>query len=104
SQKEFVADASHQLRTPLAAVQLQLENIERGVAAGRRPNFKPALAEGTRLARLVDGRLTLARADAARSDPAPVDLAAVVRTRVDAWSAEAAAAGGLLHARLADAL
>jgi signal transduction histidine kinase len=104
SQKEFVADASHQLRTPLAALQLQLENLERDVAAGRRPDFQPALAEVTRLARLVDGLLTLARADAARPDPAPVDLAAVVRTRVDAWSAEAAARSVLLDIRLRERL
>jgi signal transduction histidine kinase len=104
SQKEFVADASHQLRTPLAALQLQLENLERGVATGRRPNFQPALAEVTRLARLVDGLLTLARADAAMSHPTPIDLAAVVRTRVDAWSAEAAARGVLLDDRLGERL
>jgi signal transduction histidine kinase len=104
SQKEFVADASHQLRTPLAALQLQLENLERGVAAGRRPNFQPALTEVTRLARLVDGLLTLARADAARSHPTPVDLAAVVRTRVDAWSVEAAARAVLLDDRLPERL
>ena len=74
SQKEFVADASHQLRTPLAALQLRLENLERDVAENGKPSLDAALAEVTRLARLVDGLLTLARADAARPDPAPVDL------------------------------
>ena len=67
------------------------------------PSLDAALAEVTRLARLVDGLLTLARADAARPDPAPVDLAAVVATRVDAWSAEAAARGVVLNVRLRDA-
>jgi signal transduction histidine kinase len=96
SQKEFVADASHQLRTPLAALRLRLENAERDLAARGNPDVQAALAEVTRLARLVDGLLTLARADAARPDPVPVDLAPVVRTRVDAWSAETAARGVLL--------
>ncbi len=100
SQKEFVADASHQLRTPLAALQLRLENLERDVAENGKPGLDAALTEVTRLARLVDGLLTLARADAARPDPAPVDLAAVVATRVDAWSAEAAARGVVLNVRL----
>jgi signal transduction histidine kinase len=104
SQKEFVADASHQLRTPLAALQLRLENVERDLAAGGNQDIQAALAEVTRLARLVDGLLTLARADAARSDPAPVDLAAVVRTRVDAWSAEAGARGVPLDVRLPERL
>ena len=99
SQKEFVADASHQLRTPLAGLQLRLENVERDLAAGGNPDLQAALAEVTRLARLVDELLTLARADAARADPAPADLAVVVRTRVDAWSAEAAARGVLLVVR-----
>ena len=100
SQKEFVADASHQLRTPLAALQLRLENLERDVAESGKPDLEAALSEVTRLARLVHGLLTLARADAARSEPAPIDLAALVRTRVDAWSAEAAARGLVLDARV----
>jgi signal transduction histidine kinase len=104
SQKEFVADASHQLRTPLAALRLRLENVERDPDARGNPDVQAALAEVTRLAHLVDELLTLARADAARPDPAPVDLAAVVSTRVDAWSAETAARGVLLDVRVPERL
>ena len=100
SQKEFVADASHQLRTPLAALQLRLENLERDVAEGGKPDLEAALAEVTRLARLVDGLLTLARADAARSDPAPVDLGGGRQDAGRRMVAEAAARGVLPDVRL----
>ena len=69
SQQEFVADASHQLRTPLAALRLRLENLERDVDEDGKPSLEAALAEVSRLARLVDGLLALARADASRPSP-----------------------------------
>jgi signal transduction histidine kinase len=90
SQQEFVADASHQLRTPLTALRLRLENLERDVAAGAQRDLEAALAEVERLARLVDGLLVLARADATKPAPEPVDLAAVASGRVEHWSLQAA--------------
>ncbi len=67
SQQEFVADASHELRTPLTALRLRLENLEGDAAA-------PALVEVERLGRLVEGLLSLARADAAGAAGEPVDV------------------------------
>ncbi len=78
AQEEFVADASHQLRTPLTALRLRLEN---GDVHG-------ALDETERLARLVDGLLALARAEAA--PPEELELAAVVAERLEAWEPLAA--------------
>jgi signal transduction histidine kinase len=89
SQQEFVADASHQLRTPLTALRLRLENLERDLAKDARPDLEAALAEVERLARLVDGLLVLARADAAQPATEPVDLATVVDARLDSWSLQA---------------
>ena len=89
SQQEFVADASHQLRTPLAALRLRLENLERDVDEGGKRDLEAALAEVERLARLVDGLLALARADAAKPEPAAVDLEALVATRLEHWQPEA---------------
>ena len=91
SQQAFVADASHQLRTPLTALRLRLENLERDVEPAGRRDLEAALAEVERLARLVDGLLALARADTAVPSAEPVDLAAVVAGRVGHWAPQAEA-------------
>ena len=104
SQDEFIADASHQLRTPLAALQLRLENLERDVTEAGKADLEAALAEVARLARLVDGLLRLARADAAKPTPAPVDIRTLVGARVEAWSAEADARRVLLDGSVPERL
>jgi signal transduction histidine kinase len=85
SQEEFVADAAHQLRTPLAALQLGLENLEPDVSEGGVQRLETMRAEVARLARLVDGLLALARADASTTPPETVDLAPIISQRLDAW-------------------
>ena len=87
SQEQFVADASHQLRTPLTALRLRLENLARDGDGRREGEFEAALEELERLSALVDGLLTLARADRAASTPAELDVASGLGERVDAWSA-----------------
>ena len=86
SQDEFVADASHQLRTPLTALRLRLENLARedGTVSDE---LEPAIVEVERLSSLVDGLLTLARADRATSEPVALDVGAAIAERVEAWSA-----------------
>ncbi len=79
SQQAFVADASHELRTPLTALRLRLENIGTE-QAGR------ALAETDRLARLVEGLLSLARADAGTAASERVDVDAVLSDRLALWN------------------
>lgn len=86
AQRAFVADASHQLRTPLAALRLRLEVLEGEVPDGAREDVAGALKEVHRLSRLVNGLLELARAEHRGSAPAAVDVAAVVRERRDAWT------------------
>ena len=104
SQDQFVADASHQLRTPLAALRLRLENLERDVAPAGRAELEGALAEVERLSSLVDALLVLARADRAAAAPEPLDLAPIVADRVAAWTALADDAGVALEARLEGSL
>jgi signal transduction histidine kinase len=87
SQDAFVADASHQLRTPLAALRLRLENLEPDVTDPGKEDLRGALREVERLSALVDGLLTLARADRAQSAPESIALGPLVQERVGAWSA-----------------
>lgn len=84
SQEEFVADASHQLRTPLTALRLRLEILAGDATDSGRADLERALEEVERLSRLVDGLLALARAEV--SPPERVDLAALVNERAEAWS------------------
>jgi signal transduction histidine kinase len=102
SQEEFVADASHQLRTPLTALRLRLENLARDVAPSGSTDLEGAVAEVERLASLVEALLALARADTRREPAGPVDVDEVVRQRVRAWSALADERGVRLEAVLAD--
>jgi len=81
SQRRFVADASHQLRTPLTALRLRLETLGPESAATR----EAALDEVARLTRLVDGLLSLARAEGARPVREPVFVADVLAERHEAW-------------------
>jgi signal transduction histidine kinase len=87
SQQEFVADASHQLRTPLTALRLRLENLARDVAPAGRTELDGAVAEVGRLGALVEALLALARADTSREPAGRVEVDAVVRESVSAWSA-----------------
>ena len=85
AQRAFVADASHQLRTPLAALRLRLEILEGEVKGRAKEDIEGALAEVHRLSRLVNGLLELARAEHRAAAPGPVDIARVVDDRVVAW-------------------
>jgi len=90
SQEAFVADASHQLRTPLAALRLRLENLQATVDADAAEGLDAAVGEVDRLNRMVDGLLLLARADVSRESRRVIDVGAVARERVELWSALAA--------------
>jgi signal transduction histidine kinase len=90
SQRRFVADASHQLRTPLTALRLRLENLNTADADSVAATRDAALLETARLSRLVDGLLALARAERTRPEREPVDVAEVVEQRFEAWTPLAA--------------
>ncbi len=62
AQSRFVADASHQLRSPLTALRLRLENLEADSVGPSAEGIAAAGREVQRLSRIVDGLLTLSRA------------------------------------------
>ncbi|HEY7106470.1 MAG TPA: HAMP domain-containing sensor histidine kinase [Acidimicrobiia bacterium] len=90
AQRAFVADASHQLRTPLAALRLRLENLEADVSGHAADDLEGALAEVERLSRLVDGLLALTRAEQGVSTPVSISVDDLLHGRIDAWDAFAA--------------
>jgi signal transduction histidine kinase len=93
AQRSFVADASHQLRSPLTAMRLRLENLADTSAPEDRAGVEAAITEIHRLSRLVDGLLAIARAEAGTNHPVPVDLVAVAEERAAAWEALAVESG-----------
>ncbi len=99
TQEKFIADASHQLRSPLTALRLRIENLQHDADAATRDDLDGALAEVERLSRLVDGLLALARAERRAHERAPQDVGDLVRERADAWRAAAAERDVALVAR-----
>ncbi|MFD3720800.1 sensor histidine kinase [Streptomyces sp. NPDC058674] len=83
-QRQFIADASHELRSPITVLRTQLEVA----LAVRDPDLWPELIGGAledieRLQQLAADLLLLARIDAAQPVPAvPLDLGALVRDTV----------------------
>jgi signal transduction histidine kinase len=86
SQSQFVANASHQLRTPLTALRLRLENLEAGARDDDRPAIRAISAEVTRMSQVIDGLLLLASDSARRDTVQPTDMAAIARDRVSGWN------------------
>lgn len=85
--RTMLADVSHQLRTPLAALRLRLELLADDPDPAE---FEAALGEVARLSRLVDGLLVMSRAEDTTPVPEPVDTGALIRDRADAWGPVAA--------------
>jgi signal transduction histidine kinase len=91
TQRAFVADASHQLRTPLTALRLRLENLEARAAEDEAEDIADIVFEAERLSRMVDQLLELSRAGSA--DTIEVDVADVAEQRLRLWEGVAAERG-----------
>jgi two-component system OmpR family sensor kinase len=95
AQRHFVADAAHELRSPVTALQLQLQVLERSGDPSQRQLVMHELAAGmARTRRLIEQLLYLSRAAADESTGetfarGPLRLGDVARGVVACWSAEA---------------
>jgi two-component system sensor histidine kinase TctE len=90
AQKHFLADAAHQLKTPLAGLRMQAELVQREIDAGQQDpkSLKRSLQHiahsSERAAHMVNQLLAMARAEAKTLSRPPegVDLAALARETV----------------------
>ncbi|WP_406354585.1 HAMP domain-containing histidine kinase [Streptomyces sp. NBC_01635] len=90
AQRAFASEASHQLKTPLTALRLRLENFEPYLDPRAHDSLDEAVGEVERLGRMVQGLLALARLENSASTPEATDLDAVVADRAVTWAAFAA--------------
>ncbi|WP_432073521.1 sensor histidine kinase [Streptomyces wuyuanensis] len=97
-QRAFVADASHQLRNPLAALLLRIELLALELPEGNE-EIASVRTEGKRLARVLDDLLDLALAEHASADIRLTDIGELASERVAAWRPLAEEKGVRLHGR-----
>ncbi len=83
-QRAFVADASHQLRNPLAALLLRIELLALELPDGNE-EIASVRTEGKRLAQVLDDLLDLALAEHASADLQLTDIGELAAERVAAW-------------------
>jgi signal transduction histidine kinase len=96
AQSRFVADAAHELRSPVAALALQIQLAERAQTDAARAAALAELKRGiARAGRLVQQLLDLARLEpgVAGEPPGPVDLAGVVREVIGSFAVRADSQG-----------
>ncbi len=91
-QQDFVADASHQLRTPLTGLRLRLEGLGERFRGNREVDAEvgAAMREIDRLSSIVDELLILSRAGEHELPGEELDLAAASHRAGERWRATAA--------------
>jgi signal transduction histidine kinase len=91
--RAMLADVSHQLRTPLAALRLRLDLLAADAGPTADAELAGAQEEIARLSRLVDGLLAAARAESVAEQRVVIDLLPTVAERVAAWQPVADGSG-----------
>ncbi|MBV9167415.1 MAG: HAMP domain-containing protein [Solirubrobacterales bacterium] len=104
AQRGFVADASHQLRTPLTGLRLRLEEAKVLTdSPASEGEIDAAVGEVDRLTRTVDELLVLSRAGERQLTGSRLDLRELAASAVERWRAPAAARGISLQHRRTEA-
>ncbi len=91
--RALVADASHQLRNPLTALQLRIDALAARLLPEGREDHRLAVEEVERLTRVLDDTLALSRAQEDPGATVAVDVRECARDRLRMWSDAAAAVG-----------
>ena len=107
AQRDFVANVSHELKTPLTSIQGFAQAILDGTAQEPEDQHRAARViydESDRLRRLAEDLLDLARIDAGQVvfERHPVDIGALLRNVVEGLSVRAGEAGVLIKSHLPD--
>lgn len=103
-QKSFAGDASHQLRTPLTALRLRLEQATTSIDGSpemAKEHIEEALNETERLSHLVEQLLQLARAEGAILERSLCDVSQFMEERADEWDALAKERGLVIQRSIA---
>ena len=84
-QRSLAASASHQLRNPVTALRLRMDNLALHVAPDGEADLRAALHQATELSTTIDMLLRHARAEATAAELVVADIAELVTERIDAW-------------------
>lgn len=96
-QRAFVADASHELRNPLATLRLRIEALAGNVHGDGERDLQLALDESDRLAKVVARLLELARAEATEAERIDFEVVSTTQRRLAAWEPALTATGSTLQ-------
>ncbi len=106
---DFVANVSHDLKTPLSVIRMFGETLEMGRLpdeAGRREYYRVITRESERLTRLIDNVLDFSRIESGRRtyDPVPTAVEPLIRETLEAFSYPLAQQGFKVDVRVAPEL
>jgi two-component system sensor histidine kinase BaeS len=104
--RSFLADVTHELRTPLSVIRGQAEAISDGVYPADQAHLAPILDATAALDRLVEDLRTLVLTDAGNLllHKEPTDLGTLVREAVESFRAQAETKGVVVSADVAEGL